>query len=91
MDGPKSAKECKAAVAEAALSWATVRRAQNKLKIKPFKDSMTGGWVWSLPEGAHQNPKVLKNPCQENMSTFGNDEHLHGESVAINDDREGEV
>jgi putative DNA primase/helicase len=83
IDGPKPAKECKAAAAEAALSWATVRRAQDKLGIKPSKDSMTGGWTWSLPEGAHENTKTL---TPERLSTFGNHEHLRGESaVAAND------
>jgi hypothetical protein len=83
MDGPKPAKKCKAAAAEAALSWATVRRAQDKLGIKPSKDSMTGGWTWSLPEGAHQKTKVL---TPERMSTFGNREHLRGESVVATND-----
>jgi putative DNA primase/helicase len=82
MDGPKPAKECKAAAAAAALSWATVRRAQDKLGIKPSKDSMTGGWTWSLPEGAHQNTKML---TPERPSIFGNHEHLQGESEAISD------
>jgi putative DNA primase/helicase len=82
IDGPKPAKECKAAAAEAALSWATVRRAQDKLGIKPSKDSMTGGWTWSLPEGAHQNTKML---TPERLSTFGSREHLRGESEAISD------
>jgi putative DNA primase/helicase len=80
IDGPKPAKECKAAAAEAALSWATVRRAQDKLGIKPSKDSMTGGWTWSLSEGAHQNTKML---TPERLSTFGNHEHLRDESVAV--------
>jgi hypothetical protein len=82
-DGPKPAKECKAAAAEAALSWATVRRAQDKLGIKPAKDSMTGGWTWSLPEGAHQNTKML---TQESLSTFGSHEHLRGESLVVTND-----
>jgi putative DNA primase/helicase len=82
MDGPKPAKECKAAAAEAALSWATVRRAQDKLGITPSKDSMTGGWTWSLAEGAHQNTKML---TPERLSIFGSREHLRGESEAVSD------
>jgi putative DNA primase/helicase len=57
MDGPKPAKECKAAAAEAALSLITVKRAKSRLRIASVKDGMTGGWVWSLPEGDHQNPE----------------------------------
>ena len=65
------------------MSWATVRRAQGKLGIKPSKDSMTGGWTWSLPEGAHQNTKML---TPERLSTFGSHEHLRGESVVVTND-----
>jgi putative DNA primase/helicase len=57
MDGPKPAKECKAAAADAALSLITVKCAKSKLGIASVKDGMTGGWVWSLPEGDHHKPK----------------------------------
>jgi hypothetical protein len=90
-DGPKSAKDCRKAATDAALSWSAVRRAQTKLGIKPHKDGMTGGWNWSLPEDAHQNAKVLKNSCQENVSTFGNDEHLRGSSEAVSEAWEDEI
>jgi putative DNA primase/helicase len=90
-DGPKSAKECKSAATDAAQSWAAVRRAQNKLGIKPRKDGMTGGWNWSLPEDAHQNAKVLKNSRQEDVSTFGDDEHLRGSNEALSETWEEEI
>ena len=59
------------------------KRAQDKLGIKPSKNSMTSGWTWSLPEGAHQNTKML---TPERLSTFGNHEHLRGESVVVTND-----
>jgi hypothetical protein len=43
---------------------------------------MTGGWEWSLSEGAHQNPKV---PIPERLSTFAHHEHLRGLNEAVND------
>jgi hypothetical protein len=56
-------KEVKDATTAAGLSWATVRRAQSKLKIKPFHvgrpDDPEQGWKWGLP-------KVL-NPSEEEV------------------------
>ena len=86
MDGPKPAKECKAAAAEAALSLITVKRAKSRLRIASVKDGMTGGWVWSLPEGDHQNPKGL---IPERLSPFGNHDPLRSESGAISDGSSG--
>ncbi len=99
LDGPKSAKEIKKEASDFGLAWTAVRRAQDKLGIKPKKQGMAGGWTWALPqdhkgsspEGAHQNAKMLKNPCQENMSTFANREHLRGVSEAVSDGWEGEI
>jgi putative DNA primase/helicase len=46
--GPKTVKELKANAAGAGIAWRTVRRAQEKLGIKPHKASMNEGWQWSL-------------------------------------------
>ena len=86
MDGPKPAKECKAAAAEAALSLITVKRAKSRLRIASVKDGMTGGWMWSLPEGDHQNPKGL---IPERLSPFGNHDPLRSKSGAISDGSSG--
>ena len=48
--GPRSAKEIKEAANAAGLSWATVRRAQDALGIKPTKGGLNEGWMWQLPE-----------------------------------------
>lgn len=48
-DGPKAAREVRAAAAEAGHSWATVRRAKSALKIGGRKSSLRGGWEWTLP------------------------------------------
>jgi putative DNA primase/helicase len=53
-DGPRSAVEIKRAAAEAGFSWATIRRAQGELRIKPRKMGLAGEWQWDLPaEDAH--------------------------------------
>ena len=79
--GPVSANKVKAAASAAALSWITVRRAKDRLKVLTRKGGMDGGWQWSLPaEGAHQNPKML---TPQGMSTFGKNEHLREEPEEI--------
>jgi putative DNA primase/helicase len=88
MDGPKPAKECKAAIAEAGLSLVTVKRAKSKLKIASVKGGMTGGWSWVLPEEDHQNPKGL---TPESLRPFENRDPLRGASEALSDGWEGEI
>ena len=70
--GPVPAKQVKTEADAAGLSWATVRRAKDRLGIKPHKAGMEAGWHWSLP-------KVLK-PGEDahlyNVSIFGANEHL---------------
>ena len=54
-EGPKAASAIKRAAAGAGLSWATVRRAQEELHIRPKKTDLKEGWQWELPaEGAHE-------------------------------------
>jgi hypothetical protein len=86
-DGPKPQKEVKEAAEAHCHAWITIRRAQRDLGIKPSKSGMTGSWIWALAEDAHQTPKML---TPETLSTFGNSEHLRGESEAISEG-EGEA
>jgi putative DNA primase/helicase len=52
-DGPKSAKDVRRDADGAGYSWATIRRAQQKLGIKAQKEGGNFGgyqrWVWALP------------------------------------------
>ena len=47
-----SAKDMKQRAKEDGHSWATVRRAQGELRIKPHKREFAGGWWWKLPDGS---------------------------------------
>jgi putative DNA primase/helicase len=61
-EGAMDAKEIRAQCTAAGLAWATVRRAKDRLGIKPERESEgsagDGKWVWSLPP---EECKVLKN------------------------------
>ena len=71
--GERTAKDVCEQAEAASISRATLRRAQQALKIRPHKAGMSGPWMWSLPEGAHDTPE----DAQENsVSTFAESEHL---------------
>ena len=82
VDGPRLAKEVKKAGADCGLSWRTIRRAQQSLRIKPAKRGMADGWEWSLSEGGQQNPKMS---TPERLDTFANHGHLRGLNGAVSD------
>ena len=72
-NGPMASKEVKQCASRDGLAWATVRRAQKALGIKPGKTRFDGGWEWSLP------PKVLidfEDAQQKELGTFGDLEQL---------------
>jgi hypothetical protein len=79
-DGPKSQKEVKEAAEANCHAWITIKRAKKDLGITSTKAGMKEGWRWALAEGDHQTPKGL---TPRRLSTFGNGEHLRGESEAI--------
>lgn len=58
--GPMLVEEIKQEAKAAAISWRTVRRAQEHLGVVAQKRSFSGGWEWRLPEGGHESPKVAK-------------------------------
>lgn len=68
---PKPAKEIKSESRAAGLSWATVRRAKDDLRVISYRESTgnTGGgtWMWRLPvsQGAH-------NPIHRNCEHLAN-------------------
>ena len=78
--GPVPSIEVKDQAASAGLSWATVRRAQGSLGVRPTKaGGRFGGdprWYWELPrspEGAHLSLKMLTpehEHLQAKVSTF---------------------
>lgn len=47
-DGPLLATELQRRADDSGLSWATIRRAKDRLPIEARKTSVTGGWCWEL-------------------------------------------
>jgi hypothetical protein len=83
-DGPMATAQVKREANAAGLSWATVRRAQARLGIRPIRVAESGDglggrgyWCWSLP--VQPSAKMLNEPLRcssQGMSTLGEDEHL---------------
>jgi hypothetical protein len=61
--GPMNVADIREQAEEAGLSWATVRRAQRALNIKPRKATFSGGWQWQLPGQGAQEAEAEQRRC----------------------------
>ena len=73
---PLASKEVKQLASQDGLAWATVRRAQKAMGIKPGKTRFDGGWEWALPS---KMLKSTQDAQQKEVSILGQDEHLRVE------------
>ena len=67
MRGGRKQGEIRQAAEAAGISYITLRRAKDALRIRPHKAGMSGPWMWSLPEGAHVSPEDAQ---EKSVSTF---------------------
>jgi putative DNA primase/helicase len=67
--GAVSAKQVKAAVSDAGLSWRTIERAKKQIGAVAEKTGMQGSWVWKIPEDRQQN---AKNARLKRLADFHN-------------------
>lgn len=85
-DGPVSANQVRKDADGAGYSWATIRRAQKALHVEPVKEGLRAGWVWRLPANGIPNLRRrstnAEDAQQNNVSTFGKNEHLRADDVA---------
>ncbi len=86
-DGPLPTTEVRSQANEAGFAWATMRRAKERLGIRPRKSGFESGWTWELPKGpapedAHEGAKML-TPLD--VSPFGEGEHLRPAERATSD------
>jgi putative DNA primase/helicase len=57
--GPKSQKEIEERAKAEMISTATLRRAKKELGVESYKDGLTGGWMWKLPEGENSDAEAF--------------------------------
>jgi RecA-family ATPase len=77
--GPKPATDIKADSNEAGLSWATIRRAKDRLSVIAERESQgrdgRGRWLWTLPSAARCSSN-LQDAHVSDVSTLHQNEHL---------------
>jgi len=65
-DGPVAVKRIQAESKGAGLSWATVRRAKDDLRVIASKSNFSGGWEWHLEDAQHEDA----HPIHSYVSAF---------------------
>ena len=66
-NGPVNVTDVQTAANRAGHTFATLKRAKQKLSVKTFKRSMSAGWAWKLAEGDQVNTKKL---TQNSVGSF---------------------
>ncbi|MFZ0273956.1 MAG: AAA family ATPase [Acidobacteriaceae bacterium] len=67
--GSLEQKEVREQANGAGIAYATLRRAKNTLRVHSYKATMTGPWLWALPEDTHDFPEDAQ---KQSVSSFGN-------------------
>jgi putative DNA primase/helicase len=84
-EGSVDAKQVRAQAEAAGLTWATVKRAKNRLGIKPQRRSQgshgEGKWIWALPSQG-QGAQEVQDAHAPNVSTLEEIEPLAGRESA---------
>jgi putative DNA primase/helicase len=84
--GPMAAKDIQTQADAAGLSWATIRRAKDRLGIKPVRQSEggdgNGKWLWALPADRLQGAQKTQDAHVPDVSTLRAFEQLGGQENA---------
>lgn len=76
-NGPVAVERLRELAERDGISWASVRRAQKSLGIKPRNSGYQGKWSWEISIVAHDSPELLKpdgHAEQENAMVAQNDD-----------------
>ncbi len=82
--GPKSSVVVYKEALKERIKDKTLRRAGDKLGIKPRKTSFGGGWVWALP--GHEDAHVSEDAPLKDMGILEVEGHLRSEDEEISND-----
>jgi hypothetical protein len=87
-NGSKEQPECRKKAESAGISFATLRRAKDALRVHSYKATVRGAWLWALPDppqGAQDVPQdahtKMLNPLA-NLSTLQDAQNSQGAQVS---------
>ncbi len=72
--GPKQVSEINKEALRAGVKDKPLRRAKEKLGIKPRKSAFTGGWEWALP--GHEDAQISEDAQPKREGILGSEGHL---------------
>lgn len=73
--GCKEQQECREESSAAGISYATLRRAKCVLRVRSYKATMSGPWLWALPEVVDDAAQGVHT---QGMNTFGKMSNIEG-------------
>jgi len=83
--GGMAAKDVKKEAREAGISDKALRRARERLGIRPTKSGFSGGWRWALPA---KMPEGAQSQDGASWGTLGTEGHLGDDTYTPGEDRE---
>jgi hypothetical protein len=69
-DGSKEQPECRKKAAGVGISFATLRRAKDALRVRSHKAAMKGTWFWALPDSSEGAQDVAQGAHSEMLNPF---------------------
>lgn len=67
-EGSREQHECRSKAEAVGISYGTLRRAKDALRVRSYKATMRGPWLWGLPQGVHGKDQ---GEHTDKVSTFG--------------------
>lgn len=82
-DGPMKAVDVQKEARQAGILDKPLRSARERLRIKPQKRGMAGGWWWALPA---EDAQSAEDAQPQSVGIFDGEGHLRGSEQAVLDD-----
>ena len=75
-NGSKEQRECREKAESVGISFATLRRAKNALRVRSCKPALRGAWIWALPDPPRGAQDLPQGAHTRKLSALGFVGHL---------------